>query len=130
MNATQLTPKQAAEKAVAYRNLKEVEAQLGTELDALKAELKAYIEDTGEPISVEGQPDLIIQERSTAWTWDVESLAKNEPTEYARLLSHGGITVNKSVADGLAKAGLVTNTYKRYGTAGSTSALMFRKEKP
>lgn len=122
-----MNAKMAADLAVKYYNLKEAERVLDGELKEAAAELRAYIEERGEAISVEGQPDLVLQPRSTGWSWDAQSLAEQEPQEYARLLEKGGITINKAVADELAKAGLITGAYKRYGTSGETRALMFSR---
>ena len=119
--------KEAADLAVKYFNIKEAERILAGELKAAGAVLREYIEEHGEAISVEGQPDLVLQPRTTSWTWDAQSLAAQEPAEYARLLEKGAITVNKAVADELAKAGLITGAYKRFGTSGETRALMFAK---
>ena len=104
----QMTPRQAADKAARYYALKTgvryvlpatgetfSEAEIERELKDLNAELKAYIEDVlgGEPIVVEGQPDLLRQHPETEDV-DVPALYDQAPDVFAALLVARQLKVN------------------------------------
>jgi len=125
---TRMTAREAAEKAVKYKALKEAEAVLNAELAPLNEALKQYILDTGEPICVEGQPPLRVKQRDTSTTYDAKSFAKNETHEFERALEMGGVTFNGKVMKALVDSGQLTKKYEQYGTSGSTNVLAFDKE--
>ena len=123
----ELTAQEAADMAAEYKALSDAIAVTEKRHASLKAQLKAHVARTGEPLHVEGVGTLILQPRSGPTTWDVKALAENDPATFHRLTELGALTVNKSVADALEKAGQVTG-FRGYGHAGqSDPALVWEK---
>jgi hypothetical protein len=88
------THAQMAEMAKSYANLKEAEAMIKKQLDAMRPELMRWVELNG-PQTVEGVGTLIVQQRSNDEI-DVAALAKGAPQLFAELLARAILTVNKT----------------------------------
>lgn len=133
-----LTPKQAADVAARYCELKDASyitksgevldaRRYARELDACAAQLKQYIERNG-PLSVEGIGTLKNQERTTSWSWDLIAMAEHDRPLFERMLQLACLTVNKKVADAQAAAGMLDG-HKRWGFPGGTIALVVEKDR-
>lgn len=114
-----------ADKARRYYELRELCAQAEAEKRALADELRAYIDESGEPLWVEGLPVLKVVERRGQRTYDVKSLAEQEPKEFQRLLDLGCLTVNNTIADAQQKQGNLSGMHRRFSWQGTTAALVF-----
>lgn len=125
----QLKPKEAADLAAEYKTICEALSATERRRDMLKAQLKEYIQRTGEPLCVEGLPPLKLQPRSGSTTWDVKAMAENDEATFTRLLELGCLTVNTKLAAEQEAAGNVTS-FRQYGHAGQTEpALVWERER-
>lgn len=114
-----------ADKARRYYELRELCAQAEAEKRALADELREYIEQSGEPLWVEGLPALKVVERRGQRSWDVRAMAEKEPKEFQRLLDLGCLTVANTVADAQLKQGNLSGIHKAFSWQGTTPVLLF-----
>jgi hypothetical protein len=133
--ALELTHLEAVEKMERYHALKEAKfvtadgeiltsGELDRELTALNIELKGYIERTGEPLTREGLPDLVVQPRSTSW-YRLPLMMQEDPAMLDFLMEHGLLTV-KSDAKKLAATSPALMGLSKYEVRGEgTAALTF-----
>jgi hypothetical protein len=91
----------------------------------LHDELVAWIEETGEPIAVEGLPELRLVERRGPRAWDARALAEREPGEFQRLLALGCLTIHSALADAQVRAGNLSGLHRRFGWDAPRRALVF-----
>jgi hypothetical protein len=133
--AGRLTHREAAAKAREYWLLKQAawvtedgekltQDAMSKQLRALNADIKAYIEGSGEPLAVEGLPPLVLQQKSGE-TVDVKSLAEHSPATFARLLESNGFLPNMEVLKALEKANLIDNVPRM--PVALTPSLVFDK---
>lgn len=116
-----------ADTAQRYWELTRLIADARRTAAELHEELVAWIEETGEPINVEGLPELRMVERRGPRAWDVRALAEQEPREYQRLLELGCLTVQSTLADAQVRAGNLSGMHRRFGWQGITPALVFHR---
>lgn len=132
--ATRLTPKQAADLARQYWQLKQArwvtddgeiltQDQMAKRTRQLNEQLKAHIQREG-VLDVEGIPPLMVQERSTE-TIDILSLAEYDRATFDQLLHANGLLPNMEVVKGLERANLIGKV--RRMPVGGTPALVFDK---
>ena len=136
----ELTPKQAADLAVRYDLLKNglvsvdpatgerfTPDELERETKAINEKLKAYIEHTGEPISVEGLPDLKLQSRSED-TLDLSALQEHEPDIFYLLVSANQLKVNVKKAREVLNPEQVMRFNKAVIPGADATALVFDRK--
>ena len=136
-----MTPRQAADKAARYYALKTgvryvlpatgetfSEAEIERETKALRDELMAYIEDVlqGDPIMVEGQPDLMRQHPETEDV-DVPAIFDHAPDVFAALLAARQLKVNAKDARKVPNPAQVMAFNRYTHRLGGTPRLVFDK---
>ena len=140
--ADELAPKWAevAEMAARYWALKQArrvtadgdvlgEKEYDAECARLREHLMGWIDRNGALEDVEGVPPLFVQPRADV-SYDVKTMAQDDPQMFARLLDLGCVTLSKPVLKAQQAAGNIVHTVDRYAIKGETRALMFGKEKP
>jgi len=133
-----MTPAEAAEMAVRYHQLKNpvrvvlddgeamTVADHERETAVLNKRLREHIEETGEPISVEGLPDLFMQPSSAYW-YRLDAMIRENPELVDELVRLQAIDIKRSLTGPLQKAGLLAGLSK-YEVAGhGTGRLTFDK---
>jgi len=132
---TQLEAVAAMERFYALKHCKFVtadgevltSAELDDELSRLNVNLKAHIERTGEPLTCEGMPDLVVQPRSS-YEYRIALMMQEEPAMFDALLELGLLAV-KADARKLATSAPALMGLSKYEVRGGTTALTFARER-
>src|SRR5437870_2140436 len=119
-----------ADKAQRYWELTRLIAEARHAADILRDDLVQWINESREPIAVEGLPLLRVVERRSGRAWDLKALATGEPGEFQRRLDLGCLTVLTSLADAHVRAGNLCGMHRRYSWDTHTTALVFDGPSP